>query len=222
MASFAVGHMALAYLLGKVSSKPLHLKPNIPLILVLSIVPDADLILQWFTQVDIHRGPTHSIITAVLIFAPVFILYGKRAVPYFLAFISHALIGDFFIGGQIQLFWPLSTQPIGLHELGYYYISIFSKINVFLELTLFTLAIAVMVKTKDFQVFFTKSKMNLVLIIPVFTVLLPTTIGYPFSSPLFFTVPLLALAHLFYLILFSLSISTVLLSLLRIKNSQKL
>ncbi len=109
---FAVGHMSLAYLLGKASSKPLKVNPNIPVLLVLSILPDIDIAFQTLTGSIIHRGPTHSLIVALVIFTPFFILYGKRAVPYFLAFISHFL-GDFFIGGQLQLFWPLSTSNFG-------------------------------------------------------------------------------------------------------------
>ena len=78
-----------------------------PLILVLSIIPDADILLG---VEELHRGPTHSIITALIVFIPVFAIYRRKAVPYFLAFISHALIADFFIGGRIMLFWPLSSN----------------------------------------------------------------------------------------------------------------
>ena len=46
---FAVGHMSLAYLLGKGSAKWLKVKINIPLIMVLSILPDADIIADKLT-----------------------------------------------------------------------------------------------------------------------------------------------------------------------------
>ena len=55
--SFAVGHMALAYLIGKSSAKLLKVNLNIPLILVLSIMPDADILLGTY---QLLRGPTHS------------------------------------------------------------------------------------------------------------------------------------------------------------------
>ena len=89
---FAVGHMAIAYLLGKGSSKKLHVNLNIPFLLVLSILPDIDIIYDFLTGSDIHRGPTHSIVVATVAFIPIFIVYRKKAIPYFLALISHPLI----------------------------------------------------------------------------------------------------------------------------------
>ncbi len=204
--------MAIGYLLGKGSSKPLHLKPNIPLLLVLSILPDIDIAYDFLTGTELHRGPTHSIIVAILAFVPFFIVYRKKAIPYFLALISHSLIGD--ISGQVQLFWPLSTNQYGFDAL-----SIFSPINVVAELSLFAVATFVLFKTGDWKVFFTDNKTNLVLIIPVATVLLPTTIGYPFSQSLLFSdlyiVRVLGIAHLFYLVLFGIAILKVLVSMYR-------
>jgi membrane-bound metal-dependent hydrolase YbcI (DUF457 family) len=200
---FAVGHMAIAYLLGKGSSKQLRVKLNIPILLVLSILPDIDIIYDFLTGSEIHRGPTHSIVVAAIAFIPIFIIYRKKAIPYFLALISHPLIGDFFIGGKLQLFWPLSTNEYGLHDLGSFYINIFSPVNIALEVSLFVIATFVLYKTGDWKAFFTSNKTNLILIIPIATVLLPSTIGYPFSNSLLLSEPILALAHLFYLVLFS-------------------
>ncbi len=202
---FAVGHMAIAYLLGKGSSKALHTSLNIPLLLVLSILPDLDIALEFF-GIYIHRGPTHSIVLAALVFIPIFIAYRKKAVPYFLALISHSLIGDFFIGGNVLLLWPLSSAEFGLHELGSYFINNYSPINEVLEVTLFIAAFLVMYKTGDWKVFFTANTTNLLLIIPVATVLLPATIGFPLDESLLFTEPTLALAHLFLVVLFSIAI----------------
>ena len=198
--------MAIAYLLGKGSSKALHVKLNIPILLVLSILPDIDIVFDFLTGTEIHRGPTHSIVVAAVAFIPLFIIYRKRAIPYFLGLISHPIIGDFFIGGRLQLLWPLSSNEYGLHELGSYYISIFSPVNIALELSLFVMATLVLYKTGDWKDFFSSKKTNLVLIIPIATVLLPSTIGYPFNSSLLLTEPILALAHLFYLVLFSIAV----------------
>ena len=203
---FAVGHMAIAYLLGKGSSKVLRAKFNIPLLLVLSILPDVDIIYDFFTGSDLHRGPTHSIVVSLIAFIPLFIIYRKQAIPYFLALISHPLIGDFFIGGRVQLLWPFSTTQYGLHELGSYYIGITDPVNITLELSLFVIATLVLYKSGDWKVFFKSNKTNLVLFIPIITVLLPSTIGYPFSAPLLLTAPTLAIAHLFYLVLFSIAV----------------
>ena len=207
--------MAIAYLLGKGSSKALHTKINIPILLVLSILPDIDLVYDLLTGVEIHRGPTHSVVVALLAFIPIFIIYRKKAIPYFLALISHPLIGDFFIGGQLQLFWPLSTNTFGLHELGSYYINIYNPINIVLEVTLFIFATAVLFRSGDWKVFFKADKTNLILIIPIATVLLPSTIGYPFSQSLLLTQPTLAIAHLFYLVLFAIAVLKTLSSLFR-------
>jgi len=193
--------MALAYLLGKASAKLLKVNLNIPLILVLSVIPDIDILVDFILKSEIHRGPTHSIIAAVVVFIPFFVLYRQKAMPYFAALASHSLIGDFLIGGQIQLLWPLSTNEFGLHELGFPYINIYNPINIALEFTLFALAIIVMLKTHDLFRFFRKNKLNLILIIPIFTVLLPTFVGYPLHVPI-----LLVLPHLFYLVLFSVSV----------------
>jgi hypothetical protein len=202
---FAVGHMSLAYLLGKASSKLLHVKINIPLIMVLSIIPDVDIIFDQFSAMELHRGPTHSVVVAIIAFIPFFIIYRKKALPYFIVLISHSLIGDFFIGGQLMLLWPFSNAKFGLHELGGYYLSVFSPINILIEIILFMFALLVLYKSNDLKVFFSGNKSNLLLIIPIFTVLLPTTIGYPFSAPLIITEPTLALAHLICLVLFSIA-----------------
>jgi hypothetical protein len=200
-ASFAVGHMGLAYLLAKASGKILKINFNVPLVLVLSIIPDIDIIFEFLLRFQIHRGPTHSIIAAVLVFIPVFIIYRQKATPYFAALASHSLIADFFIGGQIQMFWPLSTQEFGLPELGFPYIRISSPINIALELTIFAIATVIMFKSRDIHVFFRKTKINLVLAVPIFTVLLPTFVAYPLHVPF-----MLILPHLFYLVLFAIAV----------------
>ena len=204
--------MALAYLLGKAFAKLLKVNLNVPLILVLSVIPDIDIIFDFLLKTEIHRGPTHSIIMAILVFIPFFVLYRQKAVPYFTALASHSLIGDFVIGGQVQLLWPLSTNVYGLHELGFPYINIYNPINITLEFTLFAIALIVMLKTRDLFKFFRNSKLNLILVIPIFTVLLPTFLGYPLSVPMLLVVP-----HLFYLVLFS---ASVLIIIVRILNRQ--
>jgi len=204
--------MALAYLLGKGSAKLLKVSLNTPLILVLSVIPDIDIIFDFLFKSEIHRGPTHSIIVAILVFIPFFVLCWQKAMPYFVALASHSLIGDFLIGGQVQLLWPLSTNEFGLHEAGFIYINIYNPINITLEFTLFAIALIVMLKTRDLFKFFRNSKLNLILVIPIFTVLLPTFLGYPLSVPILLVVP-----HLFYLVLFS---ASVLIIIVRILNRQ--
>ena len=214
--------MSIAYLLGKGSGKALRVNPNVPLLMVLSILPDVDIIFDLLVNTEIHRGPTHSIFFAILLFIPIFLMYRKRAVPYFLALISHSLLGDFFIGGQLQLFWPFSSDSYGVQQIGSYYLSIDSSVNIVLEVTLFVAAMLTLYKTRDWKIFFRSDKTNLLLVIPIITVLLPSTIGYPFTSPLIFSQPTLAVAHIFYLVLFSIAVSKTLLTLHISKFKQKM
>jgi membrane-bound metal-dependent hydrolase YbcI (DUF457 family) len=193
---FAVGHMALAYLLGKGSAKPLKINPNVPALLVLSIIPDIDILAGG----DLHRGPTHSVIVAIVVFIPFFIIYRKKAAPYFLALLSHAAIGDLLVGGGVQLFWPITTAKVSLYPL-IPKIAITSPLNVALETTLFIAATIIMYKTRDLHSFFQNKKTNLLLTIPIATVLLPTFLAYPLTVPLPLAAP-----HLLYLALFTVSV----------------
>lgn len=213
--------MSVAYLLGKGSSKPLRYKPNISLLLVLSIIPDVDIFFDFLTGSQLHRGPTHSVIVAIIAFIPFFIIYRKKAIPYFLALISHPLIGDFFVGGKLELLWPLSNAKFGLHELGGPYISIYMPIDGLIEVILFIIAMVLLVKSNDWKVFFTAHKSNLLLIIPLLTVLLPSTIGYPFSKSLFLFSPILAVAHVIFVALFSIAVLKTFLSMYQNKKHQK-
>lgn len=178
--------------------------------MVLSILPDIDIIFDLVFNIEIHRGPTHSIFFAILLFIPIFLMYRKHAIPYFLALISHPLLGDFFIGGQLQLFWPISGDSYGVQQIGSYDLSIDGAINITLEVTLFIVAMLTLYKSGDWKIFFRSDKTNLVLVVPIITVLLPSIIGYPFSRPLILSQPILAVAHIFYLLLFSIAISKTL------------
>jgi len=203
---FAIGHLSLAYLLGKTLSKPLKVNPNIPALLLLSVLPDIDLAIGTLIGTSIHHGPTHSLIFALLAFTPFFIFYGKRVVPYFIAYVSHFLLGDFFIGGQLQLFWPLSNGNFGFHQSGFLYIGLSDPLNIAFELSLFALALVVMAKTREYKIFFKNDKTNLLLLIPLTTLLFSTFTNYPFTKPLFLVLPAIGLPHLIFLVLFTIPI----------------
>ncbi|MDH5483221.1 MAG: metal-dependent hydrolase [Candidatus Bathyarchaeota archaeon] len=185
--SFAVGHFAIGYISSKATAKILKTNLNIPIVLMLSVIPDIDILIP-FVQ---HRGPAHSIITALIVFIPFFAIYRKRAIPYFIALIQHFLIGDYIAAGQVQLLWPLTTQQYGTN------MSIFSPTNIALEWTTFLASIAIMVITKDAAKFFQPHNMNLLLSIPTFTVLLPTFLSFPLSVPTSLILPHLAYISLF-------------------------
>jgi membrane-bound metal-dependent hydrolase YbcI (DUF457 family) len=186
---FAVGHMSLGYLIGKISAKILKIH--------LSIIPDIDIILELLVGNPLHRGPTHSLIFAFLIFIPFFIIFKMRVIPYFFSLASHSILADFFIGGEIQLLWPITESEFSAAQFGVSMVKIIDPINIALELVLFIFAILVMLRTRDFLKFFRSNISNLLLIIPVITVLLPTFTSYPLPVP-----NLLAFPHLFFLIVF--------------------
>lgn len=165
---FAIGHFALGYLFGKGSSKSLKTKLNMPLLLVVSVIPDIDLIMQFVDPtLFMHRGPTHSIITFTAIAIPFFIIYRKQAVPYYAALLSHSLIGDFFTGG-LELFWPISQGWYGIEN-----VDVRSFPSVTAELILFTLALVIMLRAKDLQTLLKPNRYNIVLFIAFGAVLGP-------------------------------------------------
>jgi hypothetical protein len=199
--------MALGYILGRGSARLTKTNLNIPLVLVLSVIPDIDILaehIDGLASVIPHRGPIHSVLVALVAFTPIFIIYHKAALPYFIALIQHALIGDYFIGGQLELFWPITQQKFGFPT------SIQSIQNVGLELSLFTVSIILLLATKDLHKMLQPDKSNLILAIPTFTVLLPTFVSYPLDVPILMIPP-----HVIYTIIFAASIIIELWTLLR-------
>ena len=192
---FAIGHFALGYLTGKGSSKFLKAKINLPLILVISVLPDIDLILQYINpELFMHRGPTHSIITFTLLFLPLFVMYRKNAVPYYAALLSHSLIGDFFTGG-IELFWPISKGWFGID------VDVRSIGSVTAELALFAAMLYVMYRSKDIQKLLKPRKSDFALVIAFVAVLGPLVSagrGSESSLPILLVAP-----SLFWLALFA-------------------
>ncbi len=184
----------MGYLTGKGSSKLVKVKANLPLLLAASVLPDVDLLLRFL----MHRGPTHSFITLTVLMIPFFVVYRKQAIPYYVALLSHILIGDFFTGG-VELFWPLSQGSFGALN-----IDVTSLTNVVVELGLFFLTLPVMYKLGDLQTLLKPHNKNWALIIPLGAVLGPLLTvgrGQEYALPL-----LLAVPSLFYVGLFAYSL----------------
>jgi len=99
---YPIGHLALGYFSSEIISKITKEKVNYPIMYIVSIIPDIDLYISYLE----HRGPTHSIVVAILIFLPIIIVY-KRGFSYFASLASHSLIGDFFTFNGCRLFWPI-------------------------------------------------------------------------------------------------------------------
>ena len=104
-----LGHFALGYFSALAVKKISNEKFNLPLVWIVSILPDIDLL---FPEYVIHRGPTHSIIVQVIAFLPILLIL-RRGFPYFAALLSHSLIGDY-LNPSTQLLWPISNNSYGI------------------------------------------------------------------------------------------------------------
>jgi len=186
---FAVGHIALGYLLGKTSTKFTNTKPKIPILLALTILPDIDLIIPGLK----HRGPTHSIIVIALSSLPFLLLYKKSAIPYILAVLQHVIVGDYLIGG-IQLLWPINQRWYGLY---YCPESVVSKL---VEWILFVASLLLFLKTDDMRGILEPHTLNLTLIFPLVAVISPL-FKFPIRLPNALLIP-----HLVYMTIFAISI----------------
>lgn len=184
---FAIGHFALAYLSGKPFAALLKTRLNLPLLFTVSILPDVDLILQFLEPaIFMHRGPTHSIFTFTVLFIPFFVFYRKKAVPYYVALLSHSMVGDLFTGG-FEMLWPFSEGWFSFMSVdGTSFTAVAS------ELFLFTVAVPLMFKTNDVQTLLKANNHNVALIIPFGAVLGPMAQlgqGTDMSLPLLLVAP---------------------------------
>jgi membrane-bound metal-dependent hydrolase YbcI (DUF457 family) len=187
----------LGYLLGTASAKVTGTRLNLALIFTVSILPDFDLLLSSFL---VHRGPTHSLFFSLLVLFPFFIVYRKKTIPYFVALLSHLLIGDIYsnING-IQLFWPFSNDWVSVLTL-----SNRSVLSVGFELVLFIISTIVMVLNKDFKKMLSRNISRVYWLVPLGSVLGPLLIGG--FDPQYYLPFLLVFPSIFYLAFFSFSI----------------
>ncbi|MEM3697160.1 MAG: metal-dependent hydrolase [Candidatus Bathyarchaeia archaeon] len=190
--SYAIGHFALGYLTAKLAGNLTKTKINVPLVLTLSVAPDIDLLIPFVE----HRGPFHSILTTIVIFIPAIVLFGKGAFPYLAALLQHSLLGDF-ITGNVQLFWPLTTQLYGTG------MDIESLANIIAEWTMLMAMLIGMLKARDLQLLLKPNNSNIILVIPTLTVLLPSFLAFPLRVPAALIIP-----HLLMLAIFLASIFT--------------
>lgn len=200
---FAVGHVALGYLSGKATSKLLNARISIPLLFLVSILPDIDFLIGLE-----HRGPTHSIILQTIAFIPIFLIYKKQAAPVFAALIQHSLVGDLLAGaGGAQILWPVTSQWYGTQ------ICVTNTISISLEWAAFTAFMAIFWITRDLKSLFQHHQSNLLLTIPVLAVVLPSFLQFPLAVPTALIIP-----HLILLAILTLSLATDLRQILKIST----
>lgn len=172
------------------TSRSLNVHLNIPLVLLASIISDVDLLIPSL----VHRGPTHSLILIFLFFLPAFALYREKTAPYFVAVVQHSILGDHFTGGGVQSLWPLTPNWFGVE------IEIVSLTNILVEWALFLTFMVVVFESRDVRILFQHHASNMLLSIPILTVLLPTLLSFPLEVPSELIVP-----HVIYLVLFAFS-----------------
>ena len=170
----AVGHISVAYLITRWFNGRFG-AVSIPLIFTLSVLPDVDLFIPGLT----HMGPTHSVIVAVLIFVPFIFVYGKVMIPYFMAYTSHIVLGDFITNAGIWLLWPLTERRYAL-ALPF---ACRYEFSANLELLLFGFFILVYLITKDYHIL-SKDKYKLFLVSPLMALLVPLLFKFPVPVPL--------------------------------------
>ena len=195
---FSVGHVALGYLIRKALSRAAERDLNVTVIWTLSLLPDIDFIIPGLQ----HRGPTHSLIVALLFFAPIFIIGSRRTIPYLAALTTHSLIGDYITSGGVELLWPLSSEPLEFE----YVTRMGSTFEAHIELALFATLIMTLILSGDFKPLFNPDRGNIILLIPLFTIVLPIIFQYPIKIPKTLIIP--------HLILLSMMVLSFLMSLI--------
>ena len=167
----------------------------VPAILLLGILPDADIFLGSIGIV--HRTITHSFFFWIVLFVPIFVIFRLKSVPYFVAVIQHFAFGDL-IMGQVMIFWPFKKSYFGLN------FGMPSTVDVALETVGLLLAFIIIVYSRDLKRLFSVDKNNTLMVLPLLALItavlffvshssIDSLITYVFSSKLLI---ILAVAHL--------------------------
>jgi membrane-bound metal-dependent hydrolase YbcI (DUF457 family) len=142
----------------------------VPAVLMLGILPDADLFLESVGIV--HRTVTHSFFFWSILFVPVFIIFRLRAIPYFVAVVQHFAFGDFFMG-KAMIFWPFSSKLVGLN------FGMPSTVDVVLETVGLLVAAGVIIYNDDLRRLVSVERRNVFMVAPLLALV---TSGLFFAS----------------------------------------
>ena len=181
---FAVGHMSIAYLITRGLKRGRLQNMSIPLVWAAALLPDIDLLIPTIN----HMGPTHSIIFAIAIFTPIFLIKGRETTPYFLAYASHTALGDLITNKGIWFLWPLTQRRLQI-PLPFTCKTTFSA-N--LELALFAFFLLAYILTKDYASELQSNATRPLTLVPVIALLVPLVFGFPIPVPLRLIPPHLA------------------------------
>jgi hypothetical protein len=161
----------------------------VPLVFVVSLLPDVDLLLGNVS----HRGPTHSLLTASVFFSIPFFLLGVIPVlPYFSAVVSHLVIDS--MVGWSKLLWPLTLHDFHF-ALG---INMGTLNEAYFETLLLALFFFVLTLSGDHAVTY-RSPYRYLMLVAVPALVVPLVTGYPLTVPSFLLLPhLILLIYVFY------------------------
>ena len=156
---FFLGHMSWAYVFAVAFAGKRGGKLFIPIILILSVLPDVDLFLGGFGVM--HHTFTHSLFFWFVLFAPFLLVYRRLVIPYFVAVVQHFAFGDFFVG-EVMLFLPFSSSYFGFKA------SMLSVFDVGLEITGLLLAAGIMYFNGDLKRLLSVDLRNVFVVFPFF------------------------------------------------------
>jgi hypothetical protein len=109
-------HAAMGYLIARGLSHPLKLEGYIDyrLVMFLSILPEIDNFspFEYATPLG-HHGISHSWIIATLVALPFLAIWGTVAIPYYIAYIQHILVGDL-LANAVPLLAPFTYAQYGV------------------------------------------------------------------------------------------------------------
>jgi membrane-bound metal-dependent hydrolase YbcI (DUF457 family) len=193
---YALGHLAIGYLVAKILGKDSEV--DIPLVLTASLIPDIDIIIPNIP----HRGPTHSLMVAFILLLPVFYCWKTKLYTYYAAYASH-IFADLLAGGvngRGQILWPYSNQWINLYPK----LRMGGEKEAIVEIILFAIALTILFITKDYKHLFKYRNTNFLLFFPGMVVLLSSLLGIYYGGskmPSLFLLPNLLVSLLVLIVI---------------------
>jgi hypothetical protein len=159
---FFLGHMVWAYVWAAMFTGKRNGKLFIPLVLMLGIAPDIDILLRGFGV--LHHTFTHSFFFWLIVFAPFFVFFRRKSVPYFIAVAQHFAFGDFLVG-NVMIFWPFSQSYFGFN------IGMTSMLDVALETAGLLLTAGISYYKGDLKRMLSTDIRNLLMFLPLLALL---------------------------------------------------
>lgn len=129
----------------------------VPAILMLGVLPDIDL---FFGRLGVvHHTFTHSFSFWLVIFAPFFLVFRLKSIPYFFAVVQHFAFGDLLVG-SVMILWPFSSSYFGLN------IAMGSVLDVVLETPGLLLAAGIISFNRDLGRLLSVDDRNISMLLP--------------------------------------------------------